>query len=468
MIKQFILLFNLISVVGLNFLMEEYVTVEVNAPQTAEPGSEFIVEMTVQKGDLDGFAKLQQSLPDGLSAEKIETSDATFSSKDQKVKCIWMALPQESSFTVSYKVKVDDNAQGLYKIEGTFSFIENNEKKSVTVPPINVQVGDVEEMPLADAGTPEPEEEPTPPTPPQTPVKKEAENGVLCTRTISPVKGKQQEFKVEIKVQANKDGFAKLEERIPDGFTASEIESMEGLFSFKNQIAKVIWMTLPSNSEFIIAYKLVADDEVTGNQKVHGTFSYVEGNLTHRFSLTPSNIFIEKEGGEVAMIIIDDEGGTFEEKPKEEPIVNDDEFSIPKPDDDDGVRNFSSDPEPEKTPEPEPEPIPEPEPMEEIANVPVPEADVVYKVQVAAGHKSVGNDYFSDKYMLKDKISIENHEGWIKYTIGSFKVYKEGRDRRNEVWNTNSIKDAFVTAYNERKRITVQEALMITNQKWYN
>ena len=451
--------------------MEEYVTIEVNAPQTAEPGSEFIVEMTVQKGELDGFAKLQQSLPQGLTAEKIETSDATFSFKDQKVKCIWMALPQEPTFTVSYKVKVDDNAQGIYNIEGAFSFIENNEKKSVTVPQIKLQVGDVEEMPLADQGTPEPQEELAPP-PPKTPVKKEAENGVLCTRTISPVKGKQQEFKVEIKIQANKDGFAKIEERIPDGFTAMEIESMEGLFSFKNQIAKVIWMSLPAQTEYIIAYKLVADDDVTGNQKVHGTFSYIEGNLTHRFSLTPSNIFIEKEGGEVAMIIIDDEGGTFEEKPKPEVVIDEDEFAMPKPQDDDNVRNFSSEPEPEKEPEPEtvpePDPIPEPQPIEEIAKVPAPEADVVYKVQVAAGHKSVSNDYFSNKYKLKDKVSIENHEGWIKYTIGSFKVYKEGRDRRNEVWNNNKITDAFVTAYNERKRITVQEALMITNQKWYN
>lgn len=109
------------------------VAVTTNLPATASPGGSFTMELDVAKGGVSGFAKLQQQLPPGFSAEAGETANATFSFKDQKVKFLWMALPNDD-FKVSYKVNVDPSLSGNQIIEGTFAYIQDNETEKFIIP----------------------------------------------------------------------------------------------------------------------------------------------------------------------------------------------------------------------------------------------------------------------------------------------------------------------------------------------
>ncbi|MCF8463631.1 MAG: hypothetical protein K9G41_02225 [Flavobacteriales bacterium] len=109
------------------------VSVKTKLPATAVPGGSFTVEIDVAKSDISGFAKLQQQLPPGFTAEAGETSNATFSFKDQKVKFLWMALPNED-FKVSYKVAVDGSLSGNQIIDGTFAYIKDNETEKLIIP----------------------------------------------------------------------------------------------------------------------------------------------------------------------------------------------------------------------------------------------------------------------------------------------------------------------------------------------
>lgn len=109
------------------------VSVSSKLPATVAPGGSFTVELKVAKSDISGFAKLQQQLPPGFSAEAGEVANSTFSFKEQKVKFLWMALPA-NDFTVSYKVTVDASLSGNQIIDGTFAYIKDNETEKFVIP----------------------------------------------------------------------------------------------------------------------------------------------------------------------------------------------------------------------------------------------------------------------------------------------------------------------------------------------
>lgn len=89
-----------------------------------------------------------------------------------------------------------------------------------------------------------------------------------------------------------------------------------------------------------------------------------------------------------------------------------------------------------------------------------------YRVQIGAFNSSaVTAQRLSRKFGIKDQIISEMHNSMNKFMIGNHNEYKNARDQREQVKST--VTSAFVVAYNGAKRITVQEALMLTNQKWF-
>jgi cell division septation protein DedD len=91
---------------------------------------------------------------------------------------------------------------------------------------------------------------------------------------------------------------------------------------------------------------------------------------------------------------------------------------------------------------------------------------VSYKVQIAALQNAVNANILATRYGINEKINTEMADGFTKYTVGDHTEYKSARDSR-EVVKNKGVTGPFVTAYNSGKRITVQEALMISSQKWY-
>lgn len=503
------------------------VSVTQSVPASAKFNTDFTVEVTINKGETNSFAKLSIDMPEGLTVSPVETKGASFTFSNQSAKFIWTSLPADPSFKISYKVKVGAGAtNGDKTISGKFAYVVDNVKQTVELASSTIKIIEVVAAPVAAAPAPaksEPvaqtsvpttsaaatetaavpatttttETQPTttttepsvaantttteksstetvtpstaatetatpvtapasaPETTTTTPAAASAQTE--AAKTAAPVAGvgavrvlpreAEGEIKVELNVtKGNLSGFAKLQETIPAGLMALPVETMGATFTFVDQVAKFVWVSLPSQAEFKIVYKLVVTPGGGGEKTIEGLFSYIENDETKKSVIASGSVSVKEAAQQPAVATTP--ATTEESKPAEaQPASASAAETVAKTAE--AATKSAETASAATTP-----------------NIPSPQSGVNYRVQIMALHRTIDVAYFANTYKLDDKVMVDTHEGWTKYTVGGFSEYRQGRDHRENI-RSKGVVGPFVTAYNQGKRITVQEALMITNQKWY-
>lgn len=422
------------------------VSVSMDMPDVIDAGTEINVSVTISKGKLNGFARFQQELPAGFKAVSVNSANADFSFQDQKVRLIWLRLPDNEEVTVSYKIIANERLSGEVDLTGRFSYIENNVRKSIDLQPKLLAVN------------PSPNIDPSLVVSVQDYAKIAAIESamsqatrVACIRQDPVWMQEDNVFLVTLLV--NKDvvqKFAKIEETVPEGYTAVNVDSKGGIFTYRDQLAKFIWMDLPPEPYFTVTYKLIPNEgTIVDPSKVHvsGVFSYMVGDKTMSASVVERS---ERLAGLTRDQVNELLRGIV---PDEQPVL---------------VASVEPETPSETTSAPALVVAPPPVTVTGNANdLLMPESGIYYRVQIAAGHRPVNSQRYFRRYRLDYSVMKEQHDGWYKYSIGSFSEYKDARDYRVHLSNTTPLRDAFIAAYNNGKRITVQDALMALNQKWY-
>lgn len=464
MAKILLPFFNLFVILVLQLFPGD-VSITLQAPSSVTAGTEFDVLITLNKSQLEGFSRFQQNIPPGLEAISASSANADFSFSENRLRLIWLRMPQQDEVTVTYRIKVDPRLKGTFDLGGKFSYIDDNERKSVDVTPQYITImpsPDVDPSLIVDISEFEKRYIPR-----VTPVSEEAVN-IACIRQ-KPYSGNGgDEYIVKVLVhKEDKQKFAKVEETVPDGYTAVALDTRDAIFTFKNQTAKFLWMNLPVDKYFTVSYRLIPQNQAKLEPpRLNGTFSYMAEDKTISIPIAEKDLdLLALSGSEVADLV------TEVKNQPAELLADETETTV-------AVTKEPAKEEPVTVIQPvKEEPLAEATPARKetrktgaknsLSYTLEPEAGVYYRVQVAAGHKAVNVERYFKKYNLGKEVRKEMHEGWHKYSIGSFTIYKEARDYRVHVWNTTPVKDAFVSAYNSGTRITVQEALMITEQQWY-
>lgn len=451
-------------------IQPQRVTITDDVPDRMSPGEEVIVTVTINKSDVSGFAKYQVSLSDGMVAEPVETAGASFTFHDGEAKFIWMSLPGGAKFNLTYRLSAKENAAGKAEVKSRFSYIHENKRFNYDAPNSLIQVGDVSA-----------DKEPVEPTPSAT------TTTAMAMRHLTPEDVNQ--WKVVVEIDKNSlDGFAKVEETIPAGYTAIDLKSSSAVFTSDGQTVKYVWYDIPQRETVTVIYKLLPVIALDGEKpEITGTFSYLKGDETQSTPITDEGFTDLAEtrtaakdtsGAEVSDITALIE--TEEVEPEEDKTTAQEAEVVETE-----SRVEHTEPkktEPEVTPKKEKpvdqkteEPIAKvEEPVTKkaytdanIVDVPAPEKGIFYRVQIAAGKNNLKHDVFVKLYTFDEGFKLESLGGWFKYTTGHHSVYKQARNDRVRITGKyEKFKGPFVTAYNDGERITVQEALMISEQKW--
>ena len=448
------------------FLFQTGVTIKADMPDVIEAGTEITVNVTINKGKLRDFAHFKQTLPDGFTARAVNSANADFRFEDQTVRLTWwLTLPEDNEITFSYNIIADERLTGKIDLNGTFTYVENNERKSVDLQPqllaiqpspnVNpaMQIDILDYARLAN-------------------IEAVASKGGIVRQQPVWMDGEKVFLVTLLVIKEANQKYTKIEETIPAGYTAANVDSKNGIFTYKDQVAKFIWMDLPPEPYFTVTYKLIPEEGTPqGPASLHlaGAYSYMLNDRTFT-----SGIPERKES--LAGLNKDQVHTLLREvntQAAEQPVLI---ASSTKP-----AESTTPSTAPPTTTPTTPTKIPSTSSASSVKPITItnttgdlltPESGIYYRVQIAAGHKPVNTQRYFRKYRLEYSVMKEIHDGWLKYSIGSFPEYKDARDYRVHLSNTTTINDAFIAAYNNGNRITVQEALMAVYQtewrtKWY-
>ncbi len=456
MIKKLFLVLITSFLPSISLLAQQQVTVDMDLPAQVEAGKSFNVTVTVEKSSLEEFSRFQQELPAGLTAKSVNSGTADFSFENQRIRFIWLKLPSDEKITISYMVNVHERLMGSFSLEGEFSYVEDNQRKSVKVSSESITIipsPSVEESMLVDIASF---------AEVLSAEKAAGETGydIACIRQTPYLSKTGDEILVNLLVYKKElDKFAKIEEQIPDGFKALNVDSKEGIFTFNDGLAKFVWMNLPAGSGFLVSYRLIpAANKTLDNLNLKGQFSYIKEGRNVIVDIIQRNVdlsSVNADNVDEVMAAISSgqtilpatqEGTTAEkititdretEKPPEREVQ-----SLQDVDEAVGSKQKS---------------IP--------ANLLLPVEDgIYYRVQLVASHRLVNVSQVFGHYNLDRSVKVEYHEGWYKYTVGSFKTYVSAQNYKNRMIREKSVGDAFITAYRNGIRIDVIDALQLTGE----
>jgi hypothetical protein len=455
MIRVLIIVTNLLLALLMN-LLSGSPTAVISAPSNVTAGQPFLVEVTINPDGSNGFMRYSMELPDGWTAQKADADGADFyfeknaANDHYSAKFLWSQVGDRQVLKVTFYVTPAANASGNFQLGSKLTQMVDNLPEDIILDAVTVRVTGAG----GNAGGNNIDSNPDSTAKPSV--------AVSITRTV-PSEPVEKEFLVDVII--NKDdlsSFGKFEDSLPAVFTATAVMTDGADFSFENGVARFYWYVLPKKQVLHVQYKVTIAPEAKGEQKFYGHFSYIEGENGKIARANNSSVTIveppplalqDNSAGNNVSGTQENTGGTA--GGTEETGQGNNTGAIARETNSENAQSNAGGTQQQNGGAQQ----------QNVKAVVTTTAGVKFSVQIAAMRRMVPASYFGNLWGIREPIDMAQVEGLNKYTTGIFTGYKEARDHRESL-KSKGVPGAFVAAFNSGKRITVQEALMITSQKW--
>ena len=445
-----------ITLICLSFSVSaQEVDISIDHPASVKAGETFEVTVTISKGSLTDYSRFSQDLPLGLTATNVQSPNADFSFDNQRIRIIWLKLPEVQEIKVSYNIMVDERLKGKFILGGVFAYVVDEERKflnfeksdEITIIPSSTidpaLVVDIRNFKGGSGGD-------------KVVVASDKAPYAMAVRQ-KPVLMSSGGYFVKVLIQ-NPSGskYAKVEEVIPSGYLFESVDPHDGIESFSSSTVKFIWMKLPEEPEFEVSYRLVPKrDEPQGDMIIKGQLTYSAGNENMIVDIKEVELDLaslslaEKRAllnsGEIPSS--SENPAVVEQKkppPLKEPVAKEPVAKEP-------VAKEPVAKEPVLTP------IPTVATGETIVNTRVLAAGtgVYYRVQITANRSAFDARTLYRQLGVDQEVFVEQFGDFYKYTAGSFTSYDQAVSYRDRLETIPEIVGAFVVAYKDGKRIAM-------------
>ncbi|MCK5134304.1 MAG: hypothetical protein KAR19_00850 [Bacteroidales bacterium] len=419
------------------------VEISIDHPDQVKAGEVFRITVNINKGSLTDYSRFSQDLPPGLTAINVSSPNADFSFDNQRIRIIWLKLPEESKVTVAYNIMVNERLKGSFILGGVFAYVVEDERKFLNfeksseitiIPNPSVDPALVVDIRGFKAATE------------SAPAVAEQEVYAMAIRQ-KPQLLNSGGYLVRLLVKnPSESKYAKIEETIPSGYMFEEVDSHDGIVSFAASTVKFIWMKLPEEPEFEVVYRLVPKrNEPQADMLIEGLLTYSHVNENKLTEVKEVDVAMEdlSVADKRNMLLT---GEIPRDARKSSAVSQKETVTTTTP--------VVKETKPVETAVRQ-KPAAVSEKVIDNSRMLSAGTGVYFRVQVAANRRAFDARTYFRNAGVDQEVLVEQHDGLYKYTAGSFSSYDQAVAYKKRINRLSSVSGCFVVAYRDGKRIPV-------------